>query len=90
MPVEQIVGFDLEPSEADLLVGSGRAVFTEPVELPAAVYLAADMLIDGRVYPAGAMLHVGGEVDAPQALGLLRGRIARGGGVATAAGGGIG
>jgi hypothetical protein len=77
--VQQIIGHDVTPDEAAELVESGRAEYDDEPELPPAVYLQSEITIGGVYFPQGAMLHVGGEIDAAQCLALMRGLLAAGG-----------
>jgi len=96
--VQQIIGFDISPDEADELVDDGRAEHDD-VEPPPAVYLQHAAVIHGIVYPAGALIQVGdgGQLTAVEALVLARGNTALvsgsidgGGGWATVPIGGVG
>ncbi len=88
-PHWQIPDFDVTDEEAAALVTEGRAEWDE-VEVPPAVYLLRPMNIRDAEWPAGSLLHVGGEITAAEALALLRGRVARNEAVASAPSGPIG
>lgn len=90
-PLEQIVGADIDEDAAYELVTAGKATWGPETEIPPALYLLIDFELHGFTYPAGAMLHVGCEVNEAEALVLMRGVIGTpGGGVVSVPQGGVG
>lgn len=89
LPLEMIVGADIDAGQADELVAAGSAEPGPPYWVPPVIYLLQPIEIRGYTWPEGAQLHVGGHITEAEALVLLRGVIGVGG-VAGAPGGGVG